>query len=133
LSTDLNDTPADSGWLIFASGMLALGGGFNVIAGLLALRRPEFYAHRGVYAFATLHTWGWIILLLGALELVAAFTLFTGSQLARWYGMFAALLNALGQLLFIHAYPVMTLVIIGLEVLVIYALAVHGGKHTPGS
>jgi len=50
-----------------------------------------------------LKTWGWIVLLLGVLLLLAAFTVFNGSQFARWFGITAAGLNAVGQLFFIQA------------------------------
>ena len=125
------DDRPDSGWLLFASCMLAIGGGFNVIAGVVALRKPSFYRHDAVFAFSNLHTWGWILLAFGALELLSAFTLLTGSQFARFFGIFAALVNGVVQLLFIHTYPVLSLTIFGVEILVIYVLAVHGGRRLP--
>jgi hypothetical protein len=123
MATDPNEDLQDSGWLIFASIMLAIGGGFNVLKGLIALTRPEFYGHHTPYAFSTLSGWGWTILVLGALELVSAFIIFTRSQLVRWYGIVAAGLNAIGSLLYFHAYPLLTLFIIGVGGLVVYALA----------
>jgi hypothetical protein len=132
MSTELaaGDTP-DSGWLLFASLMLAIGGGYNVIAGVVALWRPGAFKQDAVYPFSDLHTWGWILLVLGALEIVAAFIVVSGSQFARWYGVFAAGMNGISQLFFIHAIPVVSLMIFGAEILVIYALAAHGGRRAP--
>jgi hypothetical protein len=126
-----SDDQPDSGWLLFASCMLAIGGGFNVIAGVVALRKPEFVRQDAVYAFSNLHTWGWIILGFGALELLSAFTLLTGSQFARYFGIVAALVNGVAQLLFIHSYPVLSLTIFGVAILVIWVLAVHGERRGP--
>jgi hypothetical protein len=123
--SELNPEVTDSGWLIFASLMLTIAGGFNVFKGLIAVTKPDFYGQHSVYAFSTISAWGWAILVLGVLEVVAAFAIFTGSQLARWFGVVAAALNAIGSLFFIHAYPVVTLTFVVIEGLVIYALALR--------
>ena len=90
-----------AGWVTFAAIMLGLAGIWNVIDGLLALGSSKVYGVNTVYVFSDLRTWGWIVLILGALQLVAAGTVFTGNEFARWFGILAAGVNALGQLAFV--------------------------------
>jgi hypothetical protein len=128
-----NSEPPGAGLVLFAACMLVMGGAFNAIAGAIALGKPSFYNQTAVFPFSDLHTWGWIILLLGAVEVLAGFVLLAGSQsqFARWFGILAAALNGIGMLLFIHSYPVLSVTIFVLEIVVIYVLAVHGGRRMP--
>ena len=86
------------GWLLFAATMLGLAGVLSVIDGIMALSRSKFYTAGSSYVFADLRTWGWITLIIGALLIVAAMGVFSGSGFARWFGIFAAGLNAIGAL-----------------------------------
>jgi hypothetical protein len=125
---DYDDDEAGLGWITFAGVMLAMAGTFNVIDGLVALAKSKFYVGGAVFVFGDLRTWGWIILVVGVLEGVAAAYLFTGSQWARWFGIGAATVNALAQLMFIQAYPFWSLAIFAADVAIIYGLAVHGAR-----
>jgi hypothetical protein len=51
-----------------------------------------------------------------------------GSQFGRWFGIVAAGLNAVGQLMFLHAYPFWSLAMFAADMLIIYALTVYGGR-----
>ena len=64
----------------------------------------------------------------GALLIVAAMGVFSGSRFARWFGIFAAGLNAIGFFGAIQSYPFWSLMVFTLDILVIYALAVYGGR-----
>ena len=97
--------PEGGGLLMFAVAMMAIAGTWAVIEGIAAIADSRIYTDNAVFVFSDLKTWGWIVLLLGLLLLLAAFTVFNGSQFARWFGIFAAGVNALGQLFFIQAYP----------------------------
>jgi hypothetical protein len=116
------------GWLTFAGVMLGLAGLWNLFDGILALANSKFYGVNHTYVFSDLRTWGWIVLFLGIIEMIASFALFAGSQLARWFGVAAAGINAIGQLAFVPVYPFWALMIFALDVLVIYGLAVYGGQ-----
>jgi len=125
---------AGIGWMRYAVVMLGVVGAFNVIDGIVALTRSRFYVAGATYVFSDLRTWGWIILVLGALQVFAAFTVMTGSEAGRWVGIGAAALNAIGQLLFLNAYPLWSIAAFAMDVLVIYALAVYGGSRLrPGA
>jgi hypothetical protein len=118
------------GWLLFAATMLGLAGVLSVIDGIMALSRSKFYTANSNYVFADLRTWGWITVILGALLIVAAMGVFTGSGFARWFGILMAGVSAIG--LFgsptAQSYPFWSLILFALDILVIYALAVYGGK-----
>jgi hypothetical protein len=120
--------PRGQGWVVFAALMLFLAGVFNVIAGLVALADAKFYAAGAVYIWSDLRTWGWIVLALGVVELLAGSAILRGRAWGRWFGIGAASLNAIGQMVFIPAYPWWSLLIIALDILVIYGLATYGAQ-----
>ena len=121
------DTPG-TGLIGFAALMLGLAGTWNVLEGILAIADSRVYAADSVFVFSDLNSWGWIVLLLGAAQLVAAFTIVTGSELGRWVGITAAFLNAIGQLMFMPAFPLWALTMLAIDIIIIYALAMYGGK-----
>jgi hypothetical protein len=122
-----------NGWLVFAASMLGIAGTFSLVDGIVALSRSKFYVANAVFVFSDLRTWGWITLILGALAVVAAFGVLSRSQFARWFGMVAAGLNGMGQFLFVQAYPFWAIMVFAADVLVIYGLAVYGGRYSDQS
>jgi hypothetical protein len=131
LEADAGDVRG-GGWVAFGGIVLGLAGIYNLIDGALAISKSKVYVAGAKYVFSDLHTWGWIVLVLGILQVVAAFAIFTGSEVARWFGVAAAGLNAIGQLMFATAYPLWSLALFAMDILVIYALTVYGGKKLKG-
>jgi hypothetical protein len=119
--------PAGAGWVTFAAIMLGLTGVWNLFDGIAAISSAHVYVANANYVFSDLNTWGWIVLILGILQCLAAFALFSGSELARWFGIGSASVNALGQLAFVPAFPVWGLAMFAVDILIIYALAVYAG------
>jgi hypothetical protein len=119
-----------TGWLVFSAVVLGIAGTFSVVDGIVALGKSRFYTANAVYVFSDLRTWGWITLILGAVTVCAAIAVLGGAQWARWFGITMASLSAIGQLLFVQAYPWWSLAVFALDVLVIYGLAVYGGRRT---
>jgi hypothetical protein len=119
---------AGPAWLTFAAIMLGIAGVFGVIDGIVAVSKSSFYAANAEFVFSGLNTWGWIILVVGVAALLAAFYVMSGSEWARWTGIVVAALQAIAQLLMIQAYPLWSLCVFALDVLVIYGLAAHGGS-----
>ena len=115
------------GWITFAAVMLGLGGTFAVLEGILAIADSRVYAGHQTFVFSNLNTWGWIVLLLGVCMLLAAFGLFSGSELARWFGVFIASINAIGQLYYVPAYPFWSLTMFTVDILIIYGLVAYAG------
>jgi hypothetical protein len=116
-----------SGWLVFAATMLGIAGIFNVIDGIVALSKSKFYTANAVYVFSDLRTWGWIVLAVGVVELLAAMAILGRAQWARWFGIVAASLGALAQFAFMQSYPFWSIAILAACIFVIYGLAVYGG------
>jgi len=119
--------PAGAGLLMFAVAMMAIAGTWAIIEGIAAVANSRIFVANSVFVFSNLNTWGWIMLGLGALLLLAAFTVFAGSQFARWFGITAAGLNAIGQLFFIQAYPLWSMAMFAADIIIIYALATYAG------
>jgi hypothetical protein len=126
--------PAETGegWLAFAGIMLVFGGFLTLLDGIVALSRSSFYVANAHYVFSDLHTWGWILTVAGVIALTAGFAVFSfsGSQWARWSGIVVAAGQALAQLMMIQAYPFWSLCVFAIDLLVIYALAAHGGRRS---
>ena len=112
-----------SGWWVFAGVLLLVAGVLNIIYGIAAIGDSKFFTENATYILSGLNTWGWIIMIIGVLELVAAFSLFSGGEFGRWFGIFIAALNAMGALLSIPAYPFWSLAIFALAIIIIYKLS----------
>jgi hypothetical protein len=119
--------PEGSGWVLFAGIMIMMVGVLNIIWGIAAIDRSSFFVQDTQYIFSDLRTWGWIILVLGGLQFAAAFSIWAGGSIGRWFGIAAATVNAIAALLSIPAYPFWSLAIFAIDVLVIYGLAAYGG------
>ena len=121
-----------AGWLLFAGMMLMIAAIMNTIGGIAAIDDANFYTSSAHYQFGSLHTWGWIILLIGMLQFFAAFSIWRGGEYGRWVGVLSAAANAVAQLFFIPAAPLWSLAIFALDVMVMYGLLVYGGRNAPG-
>ena len=119
--------PEGSGWVLFAGIMIMMVGVLNIIWGIAAIDRSSFFVQDSQYIFSDLRTWGWIILVLGGLQLAAAFSIWSGRTFGRWFGIAAATVNAMAALLSIPAYPFWSLAVFAIDILVIYGLAAYGG------
>jgi hypothetical protein len=86
-----------------------------------------FTAHAH-YVFGNLRTWGWITLIIGVLQLLAAAGVLAGNQLARWFGVAVLGLSAIDQMFFIPAYPFWSLTIIAMDVAGLYGLCAYGSR-----
>jgi hypothetical protein len=116
------------GWIAFAAVLLGLAGTFNILEGILAIANSRVYTGHQTFVFSNLNTWGWIVTILGVSMVVAAFALFSGSELARWFGIFVAGINAIGQLYYVPAYPFWSLAMFAVDILIIYGLATYAGR-----
>ena len=119
--------PQGMGWVLFSAIMLAFVGVWGIIEGILAISSSKVFTANATFVFSSLNTWGWIVTGLGVLCLLAAFSLMTGSELARWFGIAVAGVNAVGQLFFLDAYPWWSMAIFAIDILVIYGLAAYAG------
>ena len=121
-----------SGGVVFAGVMILLSGLMNVVHGLIALSKGTFFVAGAYFVFGNLKTWGWILLILGVLKFVTGFAIFDGRDWARWFGIFFVAVNIVLQMIFMPTYPFWSLVMIFIDVVIIYALAVHVPSETAG-
>ena len=110
------------GWYGFAGAMLGLAGFFNGIQGLGAIFKKEYFVETGLL-YENLQFWGWVWFILGVVQIAMATALFDGR--ARSIGMLLAGLSAVVAFASLGAAPVWGAAIIGIDLLVIYGLAVH--------
>ena len=76
----MNSESLLSGWWVFAGILLLVAGLLNIIWGIAAIGDSKFFTEEATYILSGLHTWGWIMLIVGVLELVAAFSLWSGRR-----------------------------------------------------
>jgi hypothetical protein len=120
-----------AGRVVFAGILLLIAGTLNVIYGIGAISDANFYTSTGThYVFGSLHTWGWITLILGIIQLTAGFSLFGGGLYGRVVGVAAASLGALGALLAIGTVPFWSLGVFAICLWVVYGLIVYGEEDT---
>ena len=117
-----------TGWVVFASFMMFLLGAFQALQGLVALFDEGFYlvTPGNLVVDVNYNVWGTVHLILGVLLLLSGAGVLTGNLAARMVGVILAGLSAVANLVFIEAYPFWSIIIITVDVLVIYALTVHG-------
>ncbi len=111
---------------MFAAVLLMIGGVLNIIYGIAAIGNSSFFAHNTHYVFASLKGWGWIMLILGILEILASLSLFGGGAYGRWFAIVVGALAALGALLSIPAYPLWSIAIFALSLWIIHGLVIYG-------
>ncbi|HTD58804.1 MAG TPA: hypothetical protein VK672_07905 [Solirubrobacteraceae bacterium] len=115
------------GSALFAGILLMLAGVLNIIYGIAAVSDAKFFINDTQFVFSTLHTWGWITIILGVIQLTAAFSLFAGGLYGRLIGIVAATLGAIGALLDVGgAHPWWALGVFAVCLIVIHGLIVLG-------
>jgi hypothetical protein len=120
-----------TGWIAFAATMMILAGGLNVFYGIVALVNDTWVGWNSDTASAVVldvTQWGWVHFIVGVLLLLSGFGVMTGNVLARTVGVLIAAGNLIANFFFIPVYPVWALIIVVIDVLVIWALTVHGGE-----
>ncbi|KUF18258.1 MULTISPECIES: DUF7144 family membrane protein [Streptomyces] len=119
--------PLALGGVVFAVCVLAIIGSYHAIVGLAAIIDDDYYVTLNNYIYEfDITAWGWFHLLSGIVILAAAFTLFSGRVWARAVGMTVAGLSALENFFFTPYAPVWSAIIIALDILVIWSLAMYG-------
>ncbi len=116
------------GLVLFASILLVIIGCFNIIYGIAAIAQSHVFVANAHFVFANQRAWGWITLIIGILQLLAAGGVLAGNQLARWLAVVMLGLNAIDQMFFIPAYPFWSLTIIAMDVVALWGLCAYGSR-----
>ena len=122
------------GWVLFAGIMILVVGFINLIFGIAAIDDSAFFTGDARYViFDDLNTWGWFYLIVGVLQLIAAFSIWSRNPFGRVIGIATAAGNAMIVLFTVNAYPFAAFMIFLIDVMVIYGLAVYGGRQEPAA
>ena len=116
------------GLVLFAAILLFVVGCFNLIQGIAAIANSHVFVANAHYVIGNLRAWGWITLILGVLQLLAALGVLAGNQVARWFAVAVLALNAIDQMFFIPAYPFWALTIIAVDVVALWGLCAYGSR-----
>ena len=118
------------GWLYFGAAMMFLIGFFQVIEGLAAIVNDNFtkVTPNGLVVRVDYTVWGWVHLALGVAIFLSGLGVLTGRLAARVVGVALAVVGAVINLAFLPAQPAWGVILVTVNVLLIYALTVHGGE-----
>ena len=113
------------GWRTFAGILFYLVGAFNVIGGLAAIFKDEFFlASANQLLLVNYTAWGWFLLILGIAQLVAGAGILKDRVWARFLGVALAMMGAVLHIAFLVAFPIFGLLTISLSIAVVYGLVV---------
>jgi hypothetical protein len=120
------------GSALFVGILLMVAGILNIIYGIAAVSNSKFFVEDTQFVFSSLHTWGWITIILGVIEVTAAFSLFAGGTYGRIIAITAATIGAVGSLLNVGgAHPWWALGVFAICLIVIHGLLVLGEPENP--
>ena len=123
-----------SGRVGFAAAMLLLVGTVNIIYGIGALDDASIFVGDSRYVLDNLNTLGWVLIILGLIQLTGGFSLFSGHAYGQVIGIAAGTLGAIGALLSIGgAYPWWSLAVFALCVYIVHGIIVYGEDRDVGA
>ena len=99
-----------------------------MIYGVAAIGGSNVFVADAHYVIGDVRTWGWVTLVLGVSQLLAAFGVLGGNQLARWFAVAVIGLNAIDQMFATRGYPLWSLTIIAMDLLALYGLCAYGSR-----
>lgn len=126
----MDDRIEGGGWLMFAGIMVLIVAVLNIIYGIAAIDGSKFFIEDEKFILSDLNTWGWIVLIIGVLQLFAGFSIWAGGEYGRWIGIITASVSAIGALLTLPGYPFWSLAIFAIDIMIIYGLAAYGGQRS---
>ena len=126
-TTGYDERTGWTGWIAFAGVMMIIGGALNLLYGIIAAVNDEWvvFTNRGD-VYLDVSEWGWVHIILGAIVLLSGIGVFSGNILARTVGVIVASISLVANFFFLPVYPLWSLIVITIDVLVIWALTAHG-------
>ena len=116
-----------AGRVVFAATLLLILGFLNVIYGIGALDDANYFVNDTRFILSNLNTLGWVLIILGVIQLTAGFSLMSGSAYGRVLGVIGGSLGAIGALFSIGgANPWWSLVMFALCIYVVHGIIVYG-------
>ena len=110
--------------ILFTTAMLLVIGVFDLIQGFVALFKDDVYVidASGLVLTADYTAWGWALIAWGAVMIIAALSLVGLGGFGRWFAIAVVAINMIGQFAFFPAYPLWSLIVIGISAVVLWAL-----------
>lgn len=116
-----------AGRVVFAAVLLLIVGTLNIIYGIGALDDANILVGDNRFIFTNLNTMGWVLIVLGVIQLTGGFSLMAGNTYGRVIGIIGGSLGAIGALLSIGGrYPWWSLGIFFLSVYVVHGIFIYG-------
>lgn len=112
------------GWLVFAGVMLLVASVLNAIYGFSAIYNDDYVAEEE-FLYGPVTVWGWLAVGIAVVMLITALGLFLRRAMAMYLGILIAAVNALVHLFSIGAVTGWSILVIALDALIIYGLALH--------
>ncbi len=124
-----------TGRVVFAATMLLIVGFLNIIYGIGALDDANIFVNDTRFVLDNLSTLGWVLIILGLIQLTGGFSLMAGNAYGRVIGIIGGSLGAIGALLSIGgAFPWWSLAVFALCVYIVHGIVVYGeDENTPQS
>jgi hypothetical protein len=117
------------GWVYFAGIMMVIVGVLQATYGLVALLNDDWVLWgNGNAVFLDISVWGWVHLVIGIVVFLSGVGVMAGNVLARAVGVLVAAVSLISAFLALPLYPVWSIVVIAIDVLVIWALTAHGDE-----
>jgi hypothetical protein len=120
-----------AGWKLFAGIMILVAGTFNVFDGIVGISQTNYIEHAtgGQLPITNnVKTWSWVVLIIGAVMILAAFLIFVGNMFGRIVGVIVAGVNLLAQLAYNTHNSFWSFTMVIIDILIIYGLVAHGGR-----
>jgi len=118
---DRGSVVGGSSYSNFAGIFLFVVGLFNILDGVMTLWRKEYFQGADVVV-ANLQTWGWAVLVVGVVQLLAGWLVLSRSSVGRWVGIIIVVISMMVSFLAIGVYPFWTLIILLVDALVLWGL-----------
>jgi len=122
------------GWIAFAGVLMVILGTLHAFQGLIALFKDEYFlvGKNGLAMSLDFTAWGWLHLIGGVIIVIAGLGVMAGQIWARAVGVLLASVSLLANVAFLAAYPLWSLIMIAVDIVIIMALTVHGSEIKPG-
>jgi hypothetical protein len=128
LNTQPQSTEGE-GWISLAGVLVLIVGILNIIFGIAAISGSAFFTDEGRYVILTdLNAWGWVWAIIGGLQILAAFSIWSHHMYGRIIGVTMASISALVILFTVNAFPFAAFMMFLIDMMIIYALIVYGGR-----
>jgi hypothetical protein len=116
-----------AGRALLAATLLLIAGTINIVYGIGALDDANIFVNDKRYIFTNLNTMGWVLIVLGVIQLTGGFSLIAGNTYGRVIGIIGGSLGAIGALFSIGgSYPWWSLCMFFLCIYIVHGIFVYG-------